>query len=300
MLHVAIALLLALGGADDGHGELNPLFRELLDDGVAVSGDMALVLPEPTMPDGLGADSQRAVIETLAGDDYSPDQLLRQSVVAPQILRMSEIDAAEGGPARRVDFWFVAYGELETLSGTEFLDSLLESSEDAGTAVGLTADELADRGISIAPEIEELEAYGHVRFPLLKRVDVSVTGRSFASQTDESLLAAARVDPRFANDAEFPNEWRPLVESGEAPAEAAVYEGGALYLKITRLVEPAGALFVECHLVFSEPQGWFDGANTLGSKLPPVVQSRVRSLRRELLKASRAGTPAASGRREAE
>ena len=57
-----------------------------------------------------------------------------------------------------------------------------------------------------------------------------------------------------------------------------------IYAKITRLHAPEGALLIEWHLVYSEPQGWFDGTNLLGSKMPAIVQSRVRATRRELVR----------------
>jgi hypothetical protein len=62
------------------------------------------------------------------------------------------------------------------------------------------------------------------------------------------------------------------------------FSGSGQYLKVTRLVEPQGALFVEYHLVFTEPADWFGGANLLRSKLPQAAQVIVRSMRRELLK----------------
>jgi len=51
------------------------------------------------------------------------------------------------------------------------------------------------------------------------------------------------------------------------------------------MAEPAGALFVEQHIVFAEPTGWFGGAKLLRSKLPPVVQYAVRTTRQEWAKA---------------
>ena len=57
-----------------------------------------------------------------------------------------------------------------------------------------------------------------------------------------------------------------------------------MYFKITKLAEPAGALFVEQHIVFAEPTGWFDGNNLLRSKLPIAVQDNVRTMRKEFLK----------------
>jgi hypothetical protein len=55
-------------------------------------------------------------------------------------------------------------------------------------------------------------------------------------------------------------------------------------MKLTRLREPAGAVFVEGHVIFAEPKGWFDGENVLRSKLPLGVQNQVRALRREFLR----------------
>ena len=65
---------------------------------------------------------------------------------------------------------------------------------------------------------------------------------------------------------------------------ATPYGGAGFYLKITRLHEPAGAIFIEQHVVFAEPAGWFAGANLLRSKLPTAVQINVRAMRREWLK----------------
>ena len=44
----------------------------------------------------------------------------------------------------------------------------------------------------------------------------------------------------------------------------------------------SGAVLVEYHLVFEEPQGWFGGSNLLRSKLPLVCQDGVRKFRRRM------------------
>ena len=36
------------------------------------------------------------------------------------------------------------------------------------------------------------------------------------------------------------------------------------------------------HAVFDEPAGWFNGANLFRSKLPILLQDKVRSVRRRL------------------
>ena len=45
---------------------------------------------------------------------------------------------------------------------------------------------------------------------------------------------------------------------------------------------PAGAAFIECHLVYEEDYGWFDGVNMVKQKAPAMVQEKVRTFRRKL------------------
>ena len=65
---------------------------------------------------------------------------------------------------------------------------------------------------------------------------------------------------------------------------AAKADGAGMYFKITKLAAPEGALFIEQHVMFAEPAGWFGGANLLRSKLPIAVQDNVRTMRREFQK----------------
>jgi hypothetical protein len=51
---------------------------------------------------------------------------------------------------------------------------------------------------------------------------------------------------------------------------------------VTELVGVEDGLFVEVHVVYAEPYGWFEGRNLLRSKLPPVLQDSVRKFRRKL------------------
>jgi hypothetical protein len=94
---------------------------------------------------------------------------------------------------------------------------------------------------------------------------------------------AATLDPRFSQDREIPNAWRPqrLDDAGHVVNGAArPYAGAAWYWKATKLKQPAGAILIEYHVVFDEPEGWFNGANLLRSKLPLLVQDGVRKFRR--------------------
>jgi hypothetical protein len=288
-----LPLLLTLApAAGPGHEKINPVYRELREGGVPVGAGIKAKLPPPTMPDGLDARAQLEVIKRLAGEDYSVEDLLRKSGVAPHILRLRDVKPSDPkAPARGVDVWFVAYGSLDRLSDKKFLDRLLDANRKDGKARELTRADLAKRDIKVSPREEKHESYGHVVFTFLDRVQISATGRSYWARTDDSVLVATRLDPRFVGDREFPNSWRSLTRAGGGrprPAGPAhPYSGAGYYVKITRLARPAGALFVEAHVVFTEPVKWFDGANLLRSKLPPVVQSDVRSMRRELMKAGK-------------
>ena len=60
------------------------------------------------------------------------------------------------------------------------------------------------------------------------------------------------------------------------------YSGGISYTKISRLALQPGALLVEIHSDFIEPNDWFQGAPILRSKFSVMAQDQIRSLRREL------------------
>jgi hypothetical protein len=286
-----VLIFAALGPPQPAHAPANPLYAEMLDPGVVVGPDLRAKLPPPTMPDGLDAAGQKAAIVRLIGADHSYEDFTRRSVVAPQLLRITDVQPADpAAPARRVDVYFVAYGDLKAADDGKFLDRLTNPGSGKRVSVRrLTRDELAERKIDLRPGAEGGEGYARIEFDILEKVRLTVTGRAMWSRTPESVVAAAGVDPRFRDDREFPNEWRSLSKEAGRPQAGPPqpYGGAGLYLKVTRLAEPAGALFIEQHIVFAEPTGWFDGQNLLRSKLPPVVRAACCGCR--------AGWPTAPG-----
>ena len=65
------------------------------------------------------------------------------------------------------------------------------------------------------------------------------------------------------------------------------YCGCALYAKVTRLIEPANAIFVEFHQAFYEPQAWFGEDNMLmPSQLRKIIPFEVKQFRIKLLRAT--------------
>jgi hypothetical protein len=290
-----VLLLVILGAAADAgsHHDQNPVYRELLDSG-AKSGTETRKLPAPTLADGMSMAEQAEAIEALDEAPGSFERLTRKSVVAPQVIRVPSVDSSSGkAPLRTADVWFVVYADLDAVADREFLTKLLQERPTDGGSHELSTDELRARGV--APPVDDYEAYGHLTYDLLDKVRLSATVHSFWSRTDESIVAAVMLDPRFAADRDFPNHWQPLEGKGKA-AEAGSpqpYEGLGFYAKITRLKRPVGALFVEYHAVFAEPTEWFHGTNQLGSKLPAVIQNQVREARRKMMQPA---APADAGR----
>jgi hypothetical protein len=237
------------------------------------------------MADGLTAAQQKAVIEKVIGTDYAFAEFTRPSVVAPQVVRIGDAKPSDpAAPARTVDVYFVAHGDFAATDDEKFLDRLTRTGQGSGTGRGLTAADLEKRKIAVADP--KREGFGLIEFDFLEKVRLRLTGHAVWTRTAESVVAAAEVDPRFRGDPEFPNQWQSLAKEGGAAklGPATPYGGAGMYLKVTRLHEPAGAMFVEQHVVFVEPAGWFNGANLLRSKLPAAVQINVRNMRREWAK----------------
>jgi hypothetical protein len=285
MYLTSLALACALIAADP-HEKLNPVFEQLTEEGVDAGANVPKAkLPAPSLADGLDAAAQRATIEAIVGRAYTYEMFVRDSVVSPQIIRMPDAPAmADGQRLRQVDVWFIAYGDLDKIASKGFLGKLFGGGGGDAKGTALTAEDLAKHDIKIAPEAEKYEGYGHGSFELLEKVRLTGTTRSYWSRTDDSIVAAALLDPSFADDAEFPNYWQSITKGAGGAVLGAPnpYHGTGQYIKITRLAEPPGALLVECHVIYVEPKGWFDGTSLLASKLPAVMQNQVREMRKKL------------------
>ena len=262
----------------------NALFEQLQADGVKF-GAGTVKLPKPSRPDGLDAVAQQAALAKIADENHPVEALTRKAVVAPFILKIADEKVSGAARPRRVDLWFVAYGDVHKMTDETFVkqsvDAEAAAAPDAPQGAVLTDEELKSRGIMPEPD----EKYLAATMNLFNRVRLSGAMRTMLTRTDESVLAAGMLDPRFAKDDKYPNTWRPIVreESGaQKLGPAQPYSSAAWYAKATRLAKPTGAVLVELHLVFDEPEGWFNGANLLRSKLPIVAQDGVRKIRRKI------------------
>jgi len=286
-------MLVIIPGAEAD--EPAPLFQELIDRGVAMSDGSSVKLPPPIVPDGLDAAGQREALAKAADARNSVEQILKKGYYAPVIVKPRTVKSAkdEGPSVRALDFWFVVHGDWDTLVSKEFLESAMKSKDENSSGVvskaGVLDDEaIARRNLKIVRKENVEERFVYSTFTVLDRVELSATRFAVVRKEKDSVLAAARVDPRFDADPDYPNQWRALVRDERAeialgPPQPFAHAGG--YAKITRLHEPAGAIFIECHLVYEEPFGWFDGVNLIGQKIRPMVNEKVKTLRRKLASA---------------
>jgi len=285
------ALFTLVAAAEDAAPQ-NPVFRELVENGVVMSDGSAVLLPPPILPDGLDADQQQAALRKLCDARTPLEDVLSKSSSAPPVVKIRTVKPGqdESPSVRSVDFWFVAHGDWDTLSSRDFLDSLSQRDDDAKSRVVskaglLNDDEMAKRKLTAANANGCEQRFVYTTFSLFDRVEISATRFATLLRQKDSILAAGRIDPAFTEDAEYPNQWRELIRDEKAeiqpgPAHAYVNAGG--YAKITRLKQPADAVIIECHLVYEEPYAWFDGANLVRQKVPLMVQEKARVLRRKL------------------
>ena len=267
----------------------NPVLQDLLGRGVAANG-VNVPLPPPTLADGATADASRAVLRSVAGDDRSVANFVRDSVTAPFVLKTRDVQAGDA-TIRAGDLWFVVRGRLDEIDLKQVVGQAGESTVEAGnmrfTSKVLAADAPGARRSDPLPALAGRdEWYVRATGRLLDRIWIEATDRVVATRTDDSLTVATTTSPSFDSDPAYPNRWavsdRP---NAEPPATSyKTYAGGGSYVKITRLEAEPGTLFVEAHFAFVEPHPWFDGNPILRSKLSLICQDQVRHLRREIQK----------------
>jgi len=157
------------------------------------------------------------------------------------------------------------------------------------TARAPSDEELTQRALAATSTADRESNFILIDATILDRVHLVGVAGTEREKRAKSVVATILLDARFRDDAELPNRWQPVLRDAAGRMElgtASPYSGLGGYIKVTELAEPAGALFVECHVAFDEPEGWFEGKNLLRSKLPLVVQDNVRTFRRKLAKAA--------------
>lgn len=279
-------MALALGS--QGHAD-NPVFQQVVSDGLTLDGTTVL-LPAPTLADGLDAEKSKEVLKKVAGDDRAVRELLRDSVTAPFILKTRDVMAG-GSIVRVADLWFVVHARLDAIDPDRTLRQADNQAVEAGnmkfeTKI-LTDRDFHDRKIVPLPPLGgRKEWYTHLTGRLLDRIKIETTDHAVVTRSSESLVIASQTDQTFDADGSYPNRWSALTRKGanETVGPPKNYEGGVSYVKITELTSEPGALFVEAHFAFVEPLDWFQGNPILRSKIGVIAQDQIRRLRREIEK----------------
>jgi len=291
--HLTVALLMSSvlsTRADEAPSATqgNTLLQRLLHEGVTLTDDVTVRLPEPEVPDGLEPEQRREIITRIAGR-YGWRQFVRPSAVAPFVLRQAYIkDSQQRRVGHALDLWFVAHGTLADLQSQRTAEDLFGEGKSENGSPGnsmqeLSADILSCFGLGTVDP--ERERFVLVESSIMNRVYVRGIGHAQRSRTPESLLIAWELDTRFNSDKELAARWQPIEATplGERRrGNARLYQGVGGYAKITPLAEPEGAMLFEVHSVLHEPEDWFQGSNFLRAKAPLIVREQVDKLRRKL------------------
>ena len=78
------------------------------------AGGQTITLPPPRFVDGQTADQERPLLREVAESDRAVDEMLRDSVTAPYIIKVRD-QKASGATIRMADLWFVVYAPLEKI-----------------------------------------------------------------------------------------------------------------------------------------------------------------------------------------
>ena len=136
----------------------NPVFKELVEKGIAMSDGTTVKLPPPILPDGLDAAGQKAAIDKAAGPKTNFAELIKKSFYTPVVVKVRTPNATEGeGPAvRTIDVWFVAHGNWNTLTSKDFLETALKGKEEGANRVVIRSGFLSDKEL----DARKLNAHG--------------------------------------------------------------------------------------------------------------------------------------------
>ncbi len=287
LILVPLWLLLQVqpGNQTEPAHDRNPLYADAVRAGFLADG-VTVKLPAPILKDSLDAGQQHEVLLELCGSERPLEDLLRDSVTAPFLLKVRD-QKSSNATIRIVDLWFVVRGDLKSLDPVEVASQASGKSIEAGNmrfeSRILTAEELKPHGRSSQHTQDLSRWFVHLKGRLLDRIALEATHEAVATRTRQSMVIASRSDPVFDSDATLGNRWWTIGKDGKEGSRHS-YPGGMSYAKISRLERPQGSLLVEYHAVFSEPEAWFQGAPILRSKFAPIAQDQIRRLRRELLK----------------
>jgi hypothetical protein len=263
------------------------LLQEMTTNGIALTDQISLTLPPPTLQTGISTEQRTAALELLSGN-HSWEHFSRDSVVAPVSIRLDYVKDQDGGRAgHHVHSAYVVHAQLESLRDKDLMQQLFGPSE-PGDADGnisflpLSTDELRANNVAAPPDNV---SYGRMNLLLLGKIQIRAVIRLEKLETPNGWTLAWLIDPTLANVDALNATWIKLNENAlgtKIASEAREYRGMGGYLNVARVSESPDVLVVESRLVMHEPTDWFSGSNFVRSKLPLGIQESARSLRRKL------------------
>lgn len=297
MTALAMVVAARAGGADERPA--------LIDTGVAVGPGVTVPFERPLIRDGMTATEQAAAIAGLVGDDR--ERFMKPGVTSRFEFRISKAcELPAGGSVQRLDVWFIAHGSLDAVENAGLMEDFITGGAGAGDATAgdaevepaaddprrgrarpLTDAELAQRRLASGTSADGSRvSYVLLDLAVIDKVRVSGICRSERFRGPDSITVTLGLDDRFLDDPDLPARWCPLERDADdgviRPGAPRPYAVATAYAKASRLVDQADAILVEVHVVFAEPEAWFDGRNLLRSKLPPLLQQSVQAFRRKV------------------
>lgn len=268
---------------DSGTGEL---YERLTSRGIEIAGQL-IEIPSPILADGLDSNAQKTALADVT-KKHGWDRFTANRNTAPILVELDYIKEGNKRHGHKVSLYFVAYGDRQKLEDQVYVREVVRTRKKEKfeeDPKDLSADEVS--GVEIPAKQLEKDKFVYSVMPLLKKVQISGVNHAELVTTDESLTVSYELDPRFAGHEKLAAKWRPIKSDklgNKLLGKPVSYSGYGGYLKVTRLKELKGAMFVEGHFVFHEPQEWFSGGNSIRSKLPLIMQETVRVFRRNFSK----------------
>jgi len=289
LLMALAAQVVAQDGAAGAENE-NTIFKSLVNEGVAITPEVTVQATPPALTESMTAQQQMDAMAKVSGK--SAATFIRNSSSFPTV-KIEEIRDAKGQRVgTRVDFWFVALGDLQTVADAGLLNNLVEISDaERGLpreARALTTEEHQARGLKETTRDGYEDWYYGINVPVMNQVQLSGIGFATRTRTPGTILAAINYLPKYKDDPQFPSVWRHVVNRAGVPTlseDLHPYQGLGGYIKATQLKGDNG-VFVEVHFVFAQPEAWFGGRDPLASKLPQAIRNNTTKFARELRRAS--------------
>ena len=280
----------------------NPLLDELVNNGVEAPNKQKVLLPAPTLTDGMSAQQQENALLPYAkplGVDNFYDGGVRGRYSYKQSKQKNKLN--DGSEVRTVDLYFVAIGDLGAIIKKDLLSDIIPKNNGgiAGIPEGsreLAAKELMKAGVTAGKQPDgSTMGFGTSQANLIDKVYLDIVTKSQTTESLDSIILATQIDPMIASQAGLPCTWQPIKRVAgvyQIVAPKTDYRGAAGYAKATTLKGMPDKILVEIHLIYVEPNGWFRGANFLNSKIGTVVDSAVPDFRRKLAEAKEDQQPA--------